>query len=68
MLVDAEELLDDVHEIVGQRNAFHAAAGEDRRVLGEDVPDAALQAGLGDVVHLGVGAGHENPLAAQLFR
>ncbi len=35
--VDAEEVLDDVHVVVGQHDALVAAAGEDGGVLGEDI-------------------------------
>ena len=64
--VDAQEVLDDVHEIIRQHNAFHPAAGEDRRVRSEDIAHAAVETRLGDVVHQVVGAEHEDPLAAQL--
>jgi hypothetical protein len=64
--VHAQEVLDHLHVVLGKHVALRAAAGENGRVLREDVLHAALEAGLRQLVHERVGPGHEDPLAGQL--
>src|ERR1700752_141597 len=41
--VDAQKFFDDRHEVIRQHNAFHSAAGKDRRVRGENIADSAVE-------------------------